>query len=146
MTRVLMTLLTLMMGHVYAAEVTQFFYGDVHAMGGYPMVGGGMRMHSNQHAFDIGGNTCPLHPPQSLSVWHLKSQYLFYPTKETYYFGGGLGLLNEPETIHFSGCLEASLGIEWKQHLFLEVGGIVPFRSSKNTAPVWPSLTVGMGF
>lgn len=129
-----------------AAEKPYFTYGDIHAMGSYPMVGVGVRTQKGVHAFDFSGNASPLNPPHSLNVFHLRSLYLVYPKQTGAYFGGGLGFLNEPETVKMSGSLESAVGYQWKNRVFLEGNAIVPFKQSQALAPVWPGLTVGFGF
>ncbi|OGN63663.1 MAG: hypothetical protein A3E80_02720 [Chlamydiae bacterium RIFCSPHIGHO2_12_FULL_49_9] len=130
----------------YTTEKPYFIYGDVHAMSGYPMVGAGVRAQKGIHAFDFSGNTCLLNPPNSLNIFHLRSLYLVYPKQVGFYLGGGLGILNEPETIEISGSFESAIGYQWKNRVFLEGSTIVPFKQSQALAPVWPGLTFGVGF
>jgi len=127
-----------------AAEKPHFIYGDVHAMGGYPMIGVGVRTQKGIHALDFSGNTCPLNPPGSLSSFHLRSLYLVYPKQTGFYFGGGLGILNEPESIKITGSFESAIGYQWSNRIFLEGNAIWPFKT--HPAPVWPGLTLGFGF
>ena len=130
-----------------AAEKPYFSYGEVHAMGGYPMVGIGIRTQKNIHAVDFSANTCPLNPPKSLIVFHLRALYLIYPAREGLYLGAGLGFLNEPETIkRSSGSFESALGYQWKNRIFLEGNAIVPFKKSDILPPIWPGLSLGFGF
>jgi hypothetical protein len=121
-------------------------YVDIHLMGGLPMVGVGVRTKTRIHAFDFSGNICPLNPPSSLKNFHLRSLYLAYPKQTGLYFGVGLGLLNEPETIKVSGSGEGAIGYHWENGIFLEGNIIVPFKQSKKSSPVWPGFTLGVGF
>ncbi len=130
----------------HATEKPYFAYVDVHAMGGYPMVGAGVRTQKGIHAFDLSGNTCSLNLPTSLNIFHVRSLYLVYPKQVGFYCGGGLGLLNEPETIQISGSFESAIGYQWKKQFFLEGHIIVPFKQSPPLTPVWPGLTLGYGF
>ena len=145
------------LGH--AEEKPYFSYGDVHAMGGYPMVGIGFRAQKDVHAFDLSANACPWNPPRSLTVFHFRALYLIYPAKEGLYFGAGLGFLNEPETMkRMSGSFEGAIGWQGKlgrrARIFLEVDGIVPFHKAYAASPqgiqlmsrIWPGLTTGFGF
>lgn len=125
-----------------------FIYGDVHAMGGYPMVGLGLRAQQGVHAFDISGNLMPLNG----RIFHAKGQYLFYPYQNGFYLGAGLGLLNEPETLkNITGSFEGTLGYQWNTskntRIFLEANGIVPSQKPDgSTVRVWPGLSLGIGF
>jgi hypothetical protein len=130
----------------YAAEKPYFSYADVQAMGGHPMVGAGFRVQKGVHGFDFSGNTCPLSPPDSLNIFHVKSLYLIYPKQKGLYLGGGLGLLNDPDSIKVSGSFESAIGYQWKNRLFIEGNAIVPFKQSQALVPVWPGLTFGVGF
>ena len=130
----------------YSKETPYFTYGDVHAMGGYPMTGVGIRTQKGIHAFDFSGNVCPLNPMQSLNLFHLRSLYLVYPKQTGFYLGGGLGFLNEPETVKVSGSFESAIGYQWKNRIFLEGNAIVPFKQSQVRPSVWPGLTLGVGF
>jgi hypothetical protein len=130
----------------HAAERPYFAYGNVHAMGGYPMVGLGVRAQTGIHAFDVSGNFCPLNLPDTLQIFHLKSLYLFYPARANFYVGGGLGLLNEPETTGFTGSFESAIGYQWANRFFIEGNAIAPFAQSRALLPVWPGLTLGFGF
>lgn len=130
----------------YFGKTCYSTYADIQFMGGLPMVGMGVRTKSGIHAFDFSGNTCLLNPPHSLKNFHLRSLYLVYPKHTGFYFGGGLGLLNEPETIKISGSGEGAIGYHWKNGIFLEGNVIVPFKQSQHLAPVWPGLTLGFCF
>ena len=131
-----------------SGKENSFIYGDVHAMGGYPMVGLGCRTQQGMHAFDISGNLMPING----SIFHAKGQYLFYPFQKGFYLGTGLGLLNEPESLkNITGSFEGALGYQWNTpkntRIFLEANGIVPFQKpGGNTARVWPGLSLGVGF
>ena len=143
----------------HAAEKSYFGYGDLHAMGGYPMVGVGFRAQDGIHAFDLSANACFLNPPYSLGVFHCRGLYLYYPAKQGPYFGAGLGLLNEPETMKkMSGSFEMAMGWQMNSRhrikVFLEIDGIVPFQAAfsrgmlgvEKIARIWPGLTIGFGF
>ena len=131
---------------VGATEKPYFLYGDIQAMGGYPMVGMGVRSQKGIHAFDFAGNACPLNQPSSFAIFHLRSLYILNPEKTNFYVGAGLGMLNEPETIGISGSFESALGYQWKNRIFAELNAIVPFKTSDSISPVWPGLTLGFGF
>lgn len=131
---------------IHATETTYFIYGDVQTMGGYPMIGTGVRLQKGIHSFDLSGNFCPLNPPQSLNIFHLKSLYLVYPKQREFYYGGGLGILSEPESIRVSGSFESTIGYQWKNRIFLEGNVTVPFKQSQVVSPIWPGLTLGFGF
>lgn len=142
----------LMIASFAAAETSSYFgYGDLHAMGGYPMVGLGVRVQEGFQGMDFSANICPLNPPKSLRLFQIRGLYLYYPKRVGFYCGGGLGLLNEPETLkHLSGSLEAVIGYEWKIArtipIFLAVNGTVPFSHPYVVGRVWPGLTFGLGF
>jgi hypothetical protein len=129
-----------------ATEKLYFTYGSVQAMGGYPMIGAGVRTQKGIHTFDFSGNICPIRPPVTLNIFHLRSLYLVYPNRTGLYFGGGLGLLNEPETIKISGSFESAIGFQWANRIFLEGSAIVPLKQSPAISPIWPVLTLGFGF
>jgi hypothetical protein len=130
----------------YAAEKPYFTYSNFHTMGSYPMFGAGIRIQNKSYALDFSGNTCVLNPPNSLRIVHFRSLYLAYPKETSFYFGGGLGFLNEPETINVSGSLESSIGYQWGTRFFIEGNAILPFKHSPVLAPIWPGLTCGVGF
>jgi len=129
-----------------AEERPYFFYGDAHTMGGYPMVGVGIRSQKGIHAFDFSGNICPLNAPGSFNLFQLKSLYLIYPGQKGFYFGEGLGFLNEPETVKLSVSAEFAIGYQWKNRIFFEGNATVPFKHIGMFSPVWPGLTLGFGF
>lgn len=129
-----------------AVETPNFVYADVQAMGGHPMVGFGFRTQKGVHALDVSGNIRPVIPPEPLIIFHLKSLYLVYPQQKGFYLGGGLGLLNDPESVEVSGSFESTIGYQWKNRLFIEGNAIVPFKQSQALVPVWPGLTFGVGF
>lgn len=129
-----------------AEERPYFIYGNVHALGAYPMVGVGMRAYKGIHGFDLSVNTCPLVPPSSLGIFHVRSLYLHHPEQSGYYKGAGLGLLNEPKGIGFSGSFEGVFGYQWENKVFLEGNVIVPFKKSQFIVPFVPGLTLGYGF
>lgn len=110
------------------------------------MVGVGARTQKGIHALDFAGNACPLNPPKSLNIFHLRSLYLVYPTPTGFYFGGGLGVLNDPETIKVSGSFEGAIGYQWENRIFIEGNAFVPFKQSQAISPVFPGLTLGFGF
>ncbi len=127
-----------------------YTYTDVQAIGGNPLVGGGMRFLGGRTSIDISGNVLPTNGFSPL-IFHTKAQLLLYPVKGVY-LGGGLGLLNEPETLSgVTGSLEGSFGLEWRtrqgRHFFLEASAVAPFQKpSGNALRVWPGLTFGYGF
>jgi hypothetical protein len=110
------------------------------------MLGVGARLQRGIHGFDLLGNTCPLNPPVSLNSFHFRSLYLLYPAQKRFYLGSGLGMLNEPESVRISGSFECALGYQWKSQIFLEASAIVPFVQSDVVAPIWPGVTLGVGF
>lgn len=133
-----------------------WFYGSAHALGGYPMVGIGIRSTHGSHGLDLSGNVCPLNKLSPV-IFHAKGQYLFYPVKDFLYLGGGLGVLNEPESMkRISGSFEGTLGCQWglsrKNTFFLQANLTVPFDKpelpdrSEFTARMLPGLTAGIGF
>lgn len=128
-----------------------FIYSDIQAMGGHPLIGGGIRFKDRKLSLDFSGNALTKDSRFSSLIFHTKAQLLFYPMKSLY-FGAGLGLLKEPETIKgISGSWEGAIGFEWRtyrhRHFFLEVGSISPFKKPKaDILKVWPSLTFGYGF
>lgn len=126
------------------------FYGETHAMGGIPMVGVGMRDHKFKQGYDFSVNVCPLNPPESLFVFHARGVYTVYPARKGMYFGGGLGVLNWPETIGVTGSLEGTLGYEWvlsnRSIVFLQANVIAPFKRDQFNFPIWPGLSLGTGF
>lgn len=122
-------------------------YGEVGALGGYPMVGTGFRLGKGRHAFDYSGQMMPLSP----RIFHLKGLYLYSPWREGFYLGAGLGLVNEPESLdRLSGSMEGALGYHWKttkgMQMFLEADAIAPFNHSQGVAKVWPGVRFGIGF
>ncbi|MES2273197.1 MAG: hypothetical protein V4487_03300 [Chlamydiota bacterium] len=141
---------------LHAEEKSYFGYGDIHAMGGYPMLGIGVRAKTGIHCLDLSGNISPLpgllHGKFSPALFHVRGLYLIYPQQEGIYLGGGLGFLNEPETlVHPGGSFEGALGYQWrrahKNPLFLEANAIAPFeKPGGKSLRVWPGLTFGLGF
>ena len=128
-----------------SAQDTSFIYGDMHAMGGYPMLGLGVRTQQGKHALDVSASFL------SLDIFHAKGQYLIYPNQNGFYLGAGLGMLKEVESIRgITGSAEGALGYQWdtstNKHVFFEVNGIVPFQKSDVVSRVWPGLSLGFGF
>lgn len=128
-----------------------FTYSDIQAMGGHPLVGGGIRFKDKRLSLDFSGNFLPNSKLTSL-VFHTKAQLLFYLWSNLY-IGAGLGLLNEPATIKgLCGSLESCLGLELhirkSNHFFLEFGAVSPFKKPQDphVLKIWPSLTFGYGF
>jgi|SRR5579872_1469325 len=134
----------------FAKERNFFGYGDVSTMGARPMIGVGLRSKNEIHAFDISGHVMPWNR-FSPFIFHAKGIYLFYPWKEGFYCGSGLGLLNEPKSLkNVTGSIEASLGFQIKNEdnapIFFEANLIAPFLKPQGTLRVWPGLTLGYGF
>lgn len=77
---------------------------------------------------------------------------LLYPNYNGLYFGPGVGLLHEPETLKSaSGAFEGVLGYQWcignSHPIFLEACALIPFQKpGGNVGRIWPGLTVGLGF
>ena len=115
-----------------------FIYGDVHSLGKYPMVGGGIRLREGTHALDFSGNVSPVNLPESLSLFHIRGLYCSYPGRSGVYFGGGVGFLSMGMTPSF----ESAIGIQLK-NLFIEATSSVPFNDTKQ---VWPGVSLGVGF
>lgn len=113
----------------FLAKEPPFLYGDVHAMGGVPMVGLGTRAQKGKHGFDLSGNVSPLKLDTN-PMFHAKGQYLFYPTQKGLYLGAGIGALREPESLG-----EATLGYQWKTKgnklIFCEANGTSLMKSRK---------------
>ena len=146
-----------------AAELPRYYgYGSVHMMGGYPMVGIGLRTQKGINGFDISGSALPYFTRFSDLPFHIKSLYLFHPKSKGVYLGAGLGVLNEPETVGISGSFESSFGFEWRvkngNAFFLEGDVIGPFRKStrrvykngkieiQEKRAIWPGVSFGYGF
>ncbi len=123
-------------------EKPYFIYGDMQALGLYPLIGGGVRVQKEIHAFDFSTNFCPFNP----SIFHIKSLYLIYPQQRGFYAGGGLGILNDPETINRSGSFEIAIGYQWGNRFFLEADVLLPFKHAEGLSPVCPGLTFGVSF
>jgi hypothetical protein len=133
-----------------AKEKNYFSYGDVSAMGAYPMVGVGVRSKNETHCYDLSGHVMPFNR-FSPFIFHLKGVYLYYPWKQGVYCGSGLGFLNEPESLKSpSGSLEASIGYQSSSEgtapLFFEINLIAPFLAPQGTLRAWPGITFGYGF
>jgi hypothetical protein len=144
-------LICLLLLFISKAAASNFSYGDVHTLGGYPMVGGGIRAEQGMVGIDLSANACPLNFPKSLSVFHLRGLSLFYPLRGIY-IGCGVGYFNEPESIGMGSSFEGSLGLEWKmgRHaaVFAEIDATLPLMLLKlGDAPtIWPGLTTGFCF
>lgn len=124
------------------------FYCDIHAMGGYPMIGVGTRFQEGIHGFDLSINACPLNPTCSLNAFHTKGLYLFYPNKEGFYLGSGLGICKDPETMkRMDGSFEATIGYQSKNRFFIECGAFATFHKNECLERfICPALTIGCGF
>lgn len=134
----------------FSNPVSGSTYVDLHALGGYPLVGIGIRCKKEKHGYDLSGNILPFIPPEiKYTTFHLKSLYLFYPMREGFYLGTGLGLLNLSENLDGITCsFEGTVGYQWKFSknstiVFLEANTIMPITKS---ILVWPGLTFGFGF
>lgn len=126
------------------ARTDDFIYGSAQLMGGLPMAGVGVRLQNETHSLDFSGYTCFVDFPHAVSIFHLRGLCLFYPKQKGFYVGAGFGLLNEPETTGISGSIESAIGVQWKEQFFLELNAVAPFFTS--IFPVWPGLTLGIGF
>jgi hypothetical protein len=124
-------------------ESSFFTYGSVHSMGGRPMAGIGLRSHQEVYALDLSLNMAS---PYSSKLFHVKSLCLIYPGQSSLYLGGGLGVLNDPESIHFSGSFESALGFQLADKAFLEANAIIPFKKDASVGRVWPGVTLGYRF
>ncbi len=132
----------------FAKDKPYYTYTNIQTIGGYPLVGGGVRFIKGKTSLDISANAIPL----GTIFFHTKALLLLYPVKGVY-LGGGLGLLNEPENVikGISGSFEGSLGYEWKtkkeRRIFVEANAITPFQKPiDGVSRVWPGLTFGYGF
>lgn len=140
---------------VVADEISTSGYVDFHALGGYPMVGIGLRSKEGMHGFDFSGHILPYVPELRLpelghTTFHIRGLYLFYPNEKGLYLGTGLGMVNARENLEkMSGTFEGTFGYQWKTSdrtmLFLEANVIAPFETPVG-ARVWPGLTLGFGF
>ncbi len=122
-------------------------YADLQTLGGYPLVGMGFRTQKGIHGLDLSFNACPLNPPLSLSTFHLRGLYLLYPAKEGLYFGTGAGIVSEWEILQGPGpSIEGALGFSFKR-IFFEIDTTLPIDAlSLYRWPLWPGLTLGVGF
>lgn len=131
-----------------AVDKPYFVHGDVGTMGAFPMLGIGVRTKTGMHSFDVVGLMYPI----KSFPFHIKGLYLLYPKEEGFYLGGGLGFLNEPESLkQVTGSYEGALGYQWnsdnkKTQSFLELNVIAPFVEPQGTMRAWPGLTFGVGF
>lgn len=148
----------------HAADKKAYFgYGNVHMMGGYPMVGVGLRSIAGINGYEIAGSLFPYFHDVTHIMFHTKALYLFRPGGKNFYAGAGLGLLREVELLRqVSGSYEASLGFEWHTRhahvFFLEADAISPFAKGtrrvvedgtvvrKRSRMIWPGITFGFGF
>jgi hypothetical protein len=122
------------------------FYGSVDSMGVNPMLSVGARYHDGFHAGDFSASICPINPPESLEIFHAKGLYLFYPYESNFYFGGGLGVLKDNDQVEdVSASLEASVGYEWQNGIFVQGNITTPFKFSSISIPV-PGVSMGYGF
>jgi len=158
------TALFLLLSLACFAETNPFYsYGNVHMMGGYPMVGVGLRSRQAAHGIDVSGSIFPYFTGISNFMFHAKGLYLYRPGGKSVYIGAGLGLLSQPEVMRqVSGSWEGSFGFEWRTKrgslFFLEADGIAPFRKAtvrvhkgnkeelREKRHVWPGVTFGFGF
>ncbi len=131
-------------------EKTHFGYGNLGAIGGYPMLGGGYRMQYGYHGFDISGKFMPW---ITIPVAEIRGLYLLYPKQKGIYLGTGFGFIRECEIFPYYGSVsfDAVAGYQWKtargRNLFLQVEGIVPFKDPCCCcSPIWPAVTFGIGF
>jgi len=147
---------------ISSADERAFGYGDIHMMAGYPMVGVGIRSHKGANGYDFSGSLFPYFTDISRLLFHLKGLYHFHPKGGGFYFGSGLGLLNEPETMGLSGSFEAAAGFQWRtrggQVFFLQADAIAPFSKAirreivdgqlrvREERAIWPGTTFGFGF
>jgi len=127
----------------------------------FPGLGIGYRSHRENsfHGYDI-DLTAYSYWDAGFSLYG-KSHYLFYPNQKNFYLGVGAGVIGGWFSAGFQGTplirgtfgdgpfikptLEVVLGYEWQieqRHIFLqfEMGG------SYGAVPLYPSLSLGMGF
>ena len=121
-------------------------YMNLRSMGGLPMVGAGIRTQTGIYNLDLSANICPTDLPKTLSIFHVRGLCLIYPKQLGFYFGGGLGMLNQPETIKISSSFETAIGFQWPNKFFLEIDATCPMKHTHNINPIWPCLTLGYGF
>ncbi len=137
---------------LYAEDTLQVSFFEVPALGSHLIDGVGTHIQNNNYALNIFAGI--LEPdPLSPFMYHVKTEYLFYP-KKGLFLGSGLGMLREPKALkHAQGCsgtFEASLGYEWqiqsKTKFSIEANAMVPFQKSEVTARIWPNLSFGIEF
>lgn len=134
------TLLLILLTSALHADPT-FLYGNVHAMGGIPMVGLGLRSGS----LDLSASAL------SPSLFHTRALYLIHPLHQGLYIGSGFGMLAEAESIRgVSASAEATIGFQWqtkkRRSFFIEANATAPVEKPSGTARVWPGVTFGFGF
>lgn len=128
-------------------DKTHFGYGEFGSIGGYPTIGGGYRMQSGYHGFDISGKALPWITFRCLEI---RGMYLFYPNQKVIYFGGGLGCIRELEIgLYGNPTFDVAVGYQWKtargRDLFFQMEGITPFKKAC-CSPIWPAFSFGVGF
>ena len=130
-----------------ADQLPYYSYGTLHMMGGYPLVGIGLRTQKGVNGFDFSASALPYFVQFSNFVFHLKGLYLFRPVGKGLYMGTRLGFLQEPEMVRgISGTWEGTFGLEWQTKngnmFFLEADVIGPMSNWS----IWPGLSFGYGF
>jgi hypothetical protein len=136
----------LFMGRLEAG--TSFVNGHIHALGGYPTVGMGIRNQQSWNGFDLSMSCLPA---SSSPIFHGRALYLLHINGGGFYLGGGLGCLNEPECLGFSGSLESAIGYQWKtkqgRRMYFQCEAFAPMRKPKvDIVRIWPGLTYGIEF
>ena len=135
----------LLVGFTLKAQCSQFFYTDTHAMGGHAMIGLGTRMQKGYYALDLSLNSRSIVFDKN-GLYHSRALLLAYPMRSGFYFGGGMGYLNEPESMKkSSGSIEGCLGYEWRSGVFFQTNATNPLQKT-TAAKVWPGMTLGYRF
>lgn len=129
-------------------ETSSFVYTNIQAMGGYPLTGFGFQIQKNIHALDVNVAACVLNPPSSLKIYHTKALYLMYPLNKGIYFGAGLGLLNDPESMAApTQTVEGTFGYNSHKHFFIEMNVMaLTHLYYKDALSILPGLTLGFRF
>ncbi|MBM3202126.1 MAG: hypothetical protein FJZ56_06945 [Chlamydiae bacterium] len=127
---------------IQSIEASTFVYGDLHTLGNYPMIGGGIRFRDGKHSLDFSGNFSTKEQHASFPLFHLRGIYSTFPGFLGIYIGGGVGLVNEPKKFGMTASVESAVGMQWS-HLFMEASSTVPFN---DRTQVLPGISVGLGF
>ncbi|MCH9625146.1 MAG: hypothetical protein S4CHLAM123_03150 [Chlamydiales bacterium] len=127
-------------------EKKHFGYGSLGSIVSLPTVGGGYRAQYGYHGFDISGKCMPFDPPTLAT--EIRGLCLLYPKQKGFYLGSGFGYvwLLGSGTISF----DSVVGYQWEtakgRQLFFQLEGIVLLEEKCCTLPVYPALTLGIGF